>query len=61
MELKQFNVSEPIRYCVGQGPLTLPLPLYECYIADIRNMDISLISDFTGRPVPFATIDRAND
>ena len=41
--------------------MTLPLPIYDCYIVEMCNLEIKLISDFTRRPVPFATVDRNRD
>ena len=46
---------------MGQTELIVPLPKYECYIVELSNLDIVLVSDFNEKTVPFATVDRSRE
>ena len=35
LELAVFDVDSPVRYRLRQGPLTIPLPVYNCYIVEL--------------------------
>ena len=58
LSLLSFDVETPVKYQVKQGPVTVPMPQYETYNIELKNLDMKLVSDYTGLVVPFANIDR---